>query len=137
MKSPHIGEIIDSGKDPRSGAVYLISPHYQPGGLDVHAGDRNGGVSPSWSTWVPAGPERASAQRVAHPGLTPPNVVPDDPDGAGITGRGMSRLRDDGMTHLPGETAWFTGPDAHRRAGRPPASPPCGRSPGPGGRRRT
>lgn len=115
LKSPHIGEIIDSGKDPRSGAAYLISPHYQPGSLNIYVGDRNGRVSLSWSTWVLdrvlAGLECAGAERVAHLDIKPQNIVLDGPDNVRIIDWGMSRLQDDSMTHLPGGTAWFTSPE--------------------------
>src|SRR6185437_16087414 len=49
LHHPHIGQIFDSGQDRRSQAVYLISPLYQPGSLNIHLQQRAGvGVSLKW-----------------------------------------------------------------------------------------
>ncbi|MFG6202703.1 hypothetical protein, partial [Nonomuraea sp. JJY05] len=42
LHHPHIGQILASGQDRRSQAVYLISPLYQPGSLNLHLQQRAG-----------------------------------------------------------------------------------------------
>ncbi|GAA0975070.1 hypothetical protein GCM10009555_032310 [Acrocarpospora macrocephala] len=119
LHDPHIGQIIDSGQDRRSKAVYLISPLYQPGSLNLHLQDRPGaGVPLKWSLWVLdqvlAGLEAAAMSNIIHLDIKPQNIVLDGPGNIRIIDWGMSQLHQAGhsvSTFLPGGTKWFASPE--------------------------
>lgn len=100
LEGPNIGEVIDCGEDRRSGAVYLISPHYRPGSLNLYVRQRGGRVSLRWSVWVLdqvlAGLESASTKNIIHLDVKPENVVLDGPDNIRVIDWGISRLPEAG-----------------------------------------
>ncbi|MFI6604754.1 serine/threonine-protein kinase [Nonomuraea sp. NPDC050536] len=115
----HIGQIIDAGQDPRSQAVYLISPLYQPGSLNLHLHGRPGAdVSLRWSLrileQVLAGLQAAALSDIIHLDIKPQNIVLDGPATIKIIDWGMSQLHQAGKcvsTVLPGGTKWFASPE--------------------------
>ncbi|MEV1171428.1 protein kinase [Nonomuraea sp. NPDC049784] len=117
LHDPHIGQIIDSGQDRRSQAVYLISPLYQPGSLHLH--QRAGaGVSLKWSLQVLdqvlAGLQAAAASNIIHLDIKPQNIVLDGLTNIRIIDWGMSQLHQAGKsvsTVSPGGTKWFASPE--------------------------
>lgn len=118
LEGPNIGEVIDCGEDRRSGAVYLISPHYRPGSLNLYVRQRGGRVSLRWSVWVLdqvlAGLESASTKNIIHLDVKPENVVLDGPDNIRVIDWGISRLHEAGKatsTVVPGGTEWFASPE--------------------------
>jgi serine/threonine protein kinase len=119
LRHRHIGQIIDSGQDHRSQAVYLISPLYRPGSLNLHLRDRAGaGVSLTWSLQVLdqvlAGLQAAAASNIIHLDIKPQNVVLDGLSNIRIIDWGMSQLHQAGKsvsTVSPGGTKWFASPE--------------------------
>jgi serine/threonine-protein kinase len=119
LHHPHIGQIIDSGQDRRSQAVYLISPLYQPGSLNLHLQQRAGaGVSLKWSLWVVdqvlAGLQAAALSNIIHLDIKPQNIVLDGLTNIRIIDWGMSQLHQAGKsvsTVSPGGTKWFASPE--------------------------
>ncbi|MFB4273501.1 protein kinase [Nonomuraea sp. GTA35] len=119
LRHRHIGQIIDAGQDTRSQAVYLISPLYQPGSLNLHLHGRPGtDVSLRWSLWildqVLAGLQAAAADDTFHLDIKPQNIVLDGPATIRIIDWGMSQLHQAGKsvsTVLPGGTKWFASPE--------------------------
>ncbi|MBT2235821.1 protein kinase, partial [Nonomuraea sp. NEAU-A123] len=119
LHNPHIGQIIDSGQDRRSQAVYLISPLYQPGSLNLHLQQRAGaGVSLAWSLQVLdqvlAGLQAAALSDIIHLDIKPQNIVLDGPANIRIIDWGMSQLHQAGKsvsTVSPGGTKWFASPE--------------------------
>lgn len=119
LNHPHIGQIIDSGQDRRSQAVYLISPLYQPGSLNLHLQQRAGaGVSPKWGLQVLdqvlAGLQAAALSNIIHLDIKPQNIVLDGPTNIRIIDWGMSQLHLAGKsvsTVSPGGTKWFASPE--------------------------
>jgi serine/threonine-protein kinase len=117
LHHPHIGQIIDSGQDRSSQAVYLISPLYQPGSLHLHLQQR-AGVSLTWSLQVLdqvlAGLEAAALSNIIHLDIKPQNIVLDGPATIRIIDWGMSQLHQAGKsvsTVSPGGTKWFASPE--------------------------
>ncbi|MEU0519540.1 DUF4407 domain-containing protein [Streptosporangium sp. NPDC006007] len=119
LSNPHIGEIIDSGQDRRSRAVYLISPLYRPGSLNMYVQRLKGaGVPLKWSLWVLdqvlAGLEAASTSKIIHLDVKPQNIVLDGQSNIRIIDWGMSQLHEAGQsvsTVFPGGTKWFASPE--------------------------
>lgn len=119
LSNPHIGEIIDSGRDEKSKAVYLISPLYQPGSLNLHVQGQPGVGAPlKWSLWVLdqvlAGLEAAALSNMIHLDIKPQNIVLDGPSNIRIIDWGMSQLHEAGKsvsTVFPGGTKWFASPE--------------------------
>lgn len=119
LHDPHIGQIIDSGQDRRSKAVYLISPLYRPGSLNVHLQERSGvGVPLKWSLrildQVLAGLQAAAMGNIIHLDIKPQNIVLDGPSNIRIIDWGMSQLHQAGKsvsTVFPGGTKWFASPE--------------------------
>ncbi|MEV5503603.1 serine/threonine-protein kinase [Nonomuraea fuscirosea] len=119
LDHPHIGQIIDSGQDRRSQAVYLISPLYQPGSLNLHLQQRAGaGVSLTWSLrildQVLAGLQAAALSNIIHLDIKPQNIVLDGPANIRIIDWGMSQLHQAGKsvsTVSPGGTKRFASPE--------------------------
>ncbi|MEU7838373.1 serine/threonine-protein kinase [Nonomuraea sp. NPDC049129] len=130
LNHPHIGQIIDSGRDRRSQAVYLISPLYQPGSLHLHLHGRPGaGVSLKWSLQildqVLAGLEAAAASGIIHLDIKPQNIVLDGPANVRIIDWGMSQLHQAGKsvsTVSPGGTKWFASPEQLGVTGATPST---------------
>jgi serine/threonine-protein kinase len=119
LRHRHIGQIIDAGQDTRSQAVYLISPLYRPGSLNLHLHGRPGAdVSLRWSLrildQVLAGLQAAAAGNIFHLDIKPQNIVLDSPATIRIIDWGMSQLHQAGKsvsTVLPGGTKWFASPE--------------------------
>ncbi|MFC6080504.1 protein kinase domain-containing protein [Sphaerisporangium aureirubrum] len=119
LSNPHIGEIIDSGRDEKSKAVYLISPLYLPGSLNLHVQGQPGVGAPlRWSLWVVdqvlAGLEAAARSNMIHLDIKPQNIVLDGPSNIRIIDWGMSQLHEAGRsvsTVFPGGTKWFASPE--------------------------
>ncbi|HUR08043.1 MAG TPA: protein kinase [Nonomuraea sp.] len=119
LHDPHIGQIIDSGQDLRSQAVYLISPLYQPGSLNLHLQQRAGaGISLTWGLQVLdqvlAGLRAAALSNIIHLDIKPQNIVLDGPTNIRIIDWGMSQLHQAGKsvsTLSPGGTKWFASPE--------------------------
>ncbi|PRX59050.1 protein kinase-like protein [Nonomuraea fuscirosea] len=119
LHHPHIGQIIDSGQDRRSQAVYLISPLYQPGSLNLHLQQQAGAsVSLKWSLWVVdqvlAGLQAAALSNIIHLDIKPQNIVLDGLTNIRIIDWGMSQLHQAGKsvsTVSPGGTKWFASPE--------------------------
>jgi serine/threonine protein kinase len=119
LHDPHIGQILYSGQDRRSQAVYLISPLYQPGSLNLHLQQRPGaGVSLTWGLWVLdqvlAGLQAAAASNIIHLDIKPQNIVLDGLTNIRIIDWGMSQPHQAGKsvsTVVPGGTKWFTSPE--------------------------
>ncbi|WP_371826003.1 protein kinase domain-containing protein [Nonomuraea turcica] len=97
----HIGQILDSGRDRRSQAVYLISPLYQPGSLHLQQ-RASAGVSLKRSLQVLdqvlAGLQAAAASGIIHPDIKPQNIVLDGPANIRIIDWGMSQLHQAGKS---------------------------------------
>jgi serine/threonine-protein kinase len=129
LRDPHIGQIIDSGQDHRSKAVYLISPLYRPGSLNLHLQGRPGAsVPPKWSLWVVdqvlAGLETAARSGFVHLDIKPQNIVLDGPGNVRIIDWGLSQLHRAGesvSTLLPGGTKWFASPEQLGATGGAPS----------------
>jgi serine/threonine protein kinase len=119
LRHPNIGQIIDSGQDLKSQALYLISPLYQPGSLNLHMRESPPACLPlSWKLWVVdqvlAGLQAAAMSNIIHLDIKPQNIVLDGPDNVRIIDWGMSQLHEDGhsvSTVLPGGTKWFASPE--------------------------
>jgi serine/threonine-protein kinase len=119
LHDPHIGQIIDSGQDRRSQAVYLISPLYRPGSLNLHVRGRPGASVPlTWSLWVLdqvlAGLQTAALSNIIHLDIKPQNIVLDGFSNIRIIDWGMSQLHQAGKsvsTVSPGGTKWFASPE--------------------------
>ncbi|GAA3079997.1 DUF4407 domain-containing protein [Streptosporangium carneum] len=119
LSNPHIGEIIDSGQDRKSKAVYLVSPLYRPGSLNLYVQRQLGaGVPLKWSLWVLdqvlAGLEAAGMSNIIHLDIKPQNIVLDGPSNVRIIDWGMSQLHEAGQsvsTVFPGGTKWFASPE--------------------------
>ncbi|MEV0999522.1 protein kinase [Nonomuraea sp. NPDC050202] len=111
---------MPSGSAPSwSQAVYLISPLYQPGSLNLHLQQRPGaGVSLTWGLWVLdqvlAGLQAAAASDIIHLDIKPQNIVLDGLTNIRIIDWGMSQPHQAGKsvsTVVPGGTKWFTSPE--------------------------
>lgn len=130
LDDPHIGQILCSGQDRRSQAVYLISPLYQPGSLHLHLQQRPGaGVSLKWGLWVLdqvlAGLQSAAASNLIHLDIKPQNVVLDGLTNIRVIDWGMSQLHQAGesvSTVIPGGTMWFASPEQFGAADATPST---------------
>ncbi|MBO3751400.1 protein kinase [Streptosporangiaceae bacterium NEAU-GS5] len=119
LRHPNIGQIIDSGQDFTSQALYLISPLYQPGSLNLHLQQPSAACLPlGWKLWVVdqvlAGLQAAAVSNIIHLDIKPQNIVLDGPANVRIIDWGMSQLHEDGRsvsTVLPGGTKWFASPE--------------------------
>jgi serine/threonine protein kinase len=119
LHHPHIGQILASGQDRRSQAVYLISPLYQPGSLNLHLQQRAGaGVALKWGLQVLdqvlAGLQTAALSNIIHLDIKPQNIVLDGLTNIRIIDWGMSQLHQAGKsvsTVSPGGTKWFASPE--------------------------
>lgn len=118
LSNPHIGEIIDYGEDRHLGAVYLISPLYEPGSLNQHVRKQRRGLPLHWCVWVLdqvlAGLEAASMQGMIHLDIKPQNIVLDGASNIRIIDWGLSQFLRSGESVsavLPAGTPWFASPE--------------------------
>ncbi|MFF4625780.1 protein kinase domain-containing protein [Nonomuraea jabiensis] len=129
LHHPHIGQILNSGQDRRSQAVYLISPLYQPGSLNLHLPQRAGaGVSLKWGLQVLdqvlAGLEAAALSNIIHLDIKPQNVVLDGLTNIRIIDWGMSQLHQAGKASPQCPPAAPNGSPAPSSSA-PPTPPPA------------
>ncbi|MFI9561106.1 serine/threonine-protein kinase [Nonomuraea endophytica] len=130
LSNPHIGEIIDAGRDEKSKAVYLISPLYLPGSLNLHVQGQPGVGAPlKWSLWVLdqvlAALEAAAKSNIIHLDIKPQNIVLDGPSNIRVIDWGMSQLHEAGKsvsTVFPGGTKWFASPEQLGHTSAAPSS---------------